>query len=274
MTKIIIDASKTKKLPNLKELYRYRDLFFTLSWRDFRVRYAQTTIGLLWAIVQPVVTILILSLVFGKFIGVKTEVPSLLFAATGMSVWSYFSYVMINSGDSIISAQEMVKKIYFPRLIIPLSKAVVGLIDLGISLLILIFLMIYYQVSPSANIWMTPIFIIIGMIAALGVGIWLSALTVRYRDFKHIVPFMVQIGLYITPIAYPAEFATQHLPKWAANIYFLNPMAGVVQGFRWSLFGGEPPGSLMWISIAMILVIFVTGILYFNKVEKNMADYV
>lgn len=274
MTKIIIDASKAKILPNLKELYRYKDLFITLSWRDFRVRYAQTTIGLLWAIVQPIITLLILYLVFARFAGVKTEVPSLLFISAGMSIWTYFSYVMTHSGDSIISSQDMVKKIYFPRLIIPLSKAVVGLIDLGISLIILTILMVYYQFTPSANVWMAPVFIIVGMIAALGVGIWLSALTVRFRDFKHIVPFMVQIGLYITPVAYPAEFATQHLPTWAANIYFLNPMAGVVQGFRWSLFGGEAPGMLMWVSVAMILVIFVTGILYFTKVEKNMADYV
>lgn len=274
MTKIIIDASKTRVFPNLKELYRYKDLFITLSWRDFRVRYAQTSIGLLWAIVQPIVTIFILSLVFMKFAGVKTEVPGLLFISAGMSVWSYFSFVMTNSGDSIVSSQEMVKKIYFPRLIIPLSKAVVGLIDLGISLLILIVLMIYFQVSPSANVWMAPVFILVGMIAALGVGIWLSALTVRFRDFKHIVPFMVQIGLYITPIAYPAEFVTQTLPNWAANLYFLNPMAGVVQGFRWSLFGGEPPGAFMWVSFAMILFIFVSGVLYFTKVEKNMADYV
>lgn len=274
MTKIIIDASKTRILPNLRELYRYRDLFVTLSWRDFRIRYAQTTIGLLWAIVQPIITILILSLVFMKFAGVKTEVPGILFISAGMAVWSYFSFVMTNSGDSIIASQEMVKKIYFPRLIIPLSKAVVGLIDLGISLLIMIILMIYYQVGPSANIWFAPLFILMGMIAALGVGIWLSALTVRFRDFKHVVPFMVQIGLYVTPVAYPAEFATQGLQTWAANLYFLNPMAGVVQGFRWCLFGGEAPGTFMWISVAMILFIFVTGIMYFTKVEKNMADYV
>lgn len=274
MTKLIIDANKKQLTPNFRELYRYKDLFFTLSWRDFRVRYAQTSIGLLWAVLQPIVTLLILSLVFGKFVGVKTEVPHLLFTVAGMSIWTYFSYVMTNSGDSIVSSQEMVKKIYFPRLIIPLSKAVVGFIDFGIALLILIGLMFYYQIAPSSNLWMAPLFVLVGIIAALGVGIWLSALTVRFRDFKHVVPFMVQIGLYITPIAYPAEFATQQLPNWAANIYFLNPMAGVVQGFRWSLFGGEAPGSFMWISVAMIIVIFVTGLLYFSRVEKNMADYV
>lgn len=274
MSKLIIDANKNKFLPDFKELFRYKDLFITLSWRDFKVRYAQTTIGLLWAILQPVVTLFILSLVFGRFVGVKTEVPHLLFTVAGLSIWTYFSYVMTNAGNSIISNQGMVKKIYFPRLIIPLSKALVGLIDLGISLLLLIILMFYYQITPSSNIWAAPLFILVGIIAALGVGIWLSALSVRFRDFQHVVPFMVQIGLYITPIAYPAEFASAQLPKWAANIYFLNPMAGVVQGFRWSLFGGTPPGTLMWVSVAMILVLFCTGIIYFNRVEKKMADFV
>lgn len=270
----IIDSKKRSLIPDFKELFRYKDLFWTLSWRDFRVRYAQTTIGLLWALIQPLVTILILSLVFGKFVGVKTPVPHLVFTVAGMSIWTYFSYVLTNSGSSIIMNQEMVKKIYFPRIIIPLSKAIVGLIDFGITLIILIALMIYFQISPSSNIWFAPVFLIIGIIAALGAGIWLSALTVRYRDFQHVVPFMVQIGLYITPIAYPAEFATQHLPKWAADIYFLNPMAGVIQGFRWSLFGGAPPSGVFWISIIMVIVLFVSGLLYFNKVESEMADYV
>jgi lipopolysaccharide transport system permease protein len=270
----IIDASKSSIVPDFKELYRYKDLFLTLTWRDFRVRYAQTTIGLLWALLQPVVTLLILSLVFGKFVGVKTEVPHMLFTMSGMAVWTYFSFVMSNAGNSIIANQGMVKKIYFPRLIIPLSKAAVGLIDLGISLLIMIALMIWYGVAPSINVFFAPLFLFVGMIAALAVGIWLSALTVRFRDFQHIVPFMVQIGLYITPIAYPADFAMQQLPKWAATIYYLNPMAGVVQGFRWSLFGGEAPGALMYVSFAMIFVIFISGLFYFKKVEDEMADYV
>lgn len=274
MAKTIIHADKTSIVPDFKELYRYKDLFFTLAWRDFKVRYAQTSIGLLWAILQPVITLLILSLVFGKFVGVKTEVPHLLYTVSGMSIWTYFSYVLTNSGSSIIANQGMVKKIYFPRLIIPLSKAVIGLIDFGISLLILIFLLFYFGVTPSSNIWLAPVFLLIGVIAALGAGIWLSALTVRFRDFQFVVPFIVQIGLYITPIAYPAEFATQHLPKWAASIYFLNPMAGVIQGFRWSLFGGQAPGGYFWISLLMVLVLFVSSLFYFRKVEHEMADFV
>lgn len=274
MERKIIDADHKSIVPDFKELYRYRDLFLTLTWRDFRVRYAQTTIGLLWAVLQPVVTLLILSLVFGRFVGVETEVPHILFTVTGMSIWTYFSYVMTNSGNSIIANQGMVKKIYFPRMIIPLSKAVVGFIDFGISLLIMIVLMIYYGIAPSSNVWLAPAFLLLGVLAALSVGIWLSALSVRFRDFQHVVPFMVQIGLYITPIAYPAEFATQQLPKWASTLYFLNPMAGVVQGFRWAMFGGEAPGNLIYVSVLMVLIILISGLFYFKKVEDEMADYV
>lgn len=271
----VIDADQKRIFPDFKELFRYKDLFLTLTWRDFRVRYAQTSIGLLWAFLQPVITLVILSLVFGRFVGVKTgEIPHVLFTIAGMSTWTYFSFVMTNAGNSIIANQGMVKKIYFPRLIIPLSKAVVGFIDFGISLLIMIVLMFWYGIAPSSNFWLAPVFMIVGVLAALSVGIWLSALSVRFRDFQHVVPFMVQIGLYLTPIAYPAEFATQQLPKWAATLYYLNPMAGVVQGFRWSLFGGEAPGSLMFVSFGMVLMILFTGLLYFRKVEDEMADYV
>lgn len=274
MYKTVIKAGGRSIFPDIKELIRYKDLFLTLSWRDFKVRYAQTAIGLLWAFLQPVVTIVILSMVFGKFVGVETPVPHLLYTVGGMSIWTYFSYVLTNSGNSIIANQGMVKKIYFPRLIIPLSKAVVGLIDLGITFFILVVLMVYYQVIPSQNVWLAPVFVLVGMIAALGAGIWLSALTVRFRDFQHVVPFIVQIGLYVTPVAYPAEFAVQHLPKWASTIYFLNPMAGVIQGFRWALFGGTPPGGMFWISIVMVLLIFISGLFYFRRVEDEMADYV
>jgi lipopolysaccharide transport system permease protein len=270
----IIDASRSSIIPDFKELYRYKDLFITLTWRDFKVRYAQTIIGFLWALLQPVVTLFILALVFGNFIGVKTGVPYLLFAMTGLTIWSYFSFVMTNAGASIIASQGMIKKIYFPRLIIPLSKAAVGLIDLSISLVLMIILLFYYGIIPSSNVWLAPVFLFFGMLAALAVGIWLSALSVRFRDFQHVVPFMVQIGLYITPIAYPADFAMQHLPKWAATIYYLNPIAGVVQGFRWSIFGGEAPGALMYVSFAMIIILFISGLFYFRKVEDDMADYV
>ena len=274
MDRTIINAKKKNAIPDFRELIRYKDLFITLSWRDFKVRYAQTSIGLLWAFIQPVVTLIILTFVFNRVAGVTTDVPPLVFTIGGMSIWTYFSYVMTNSGSSIIANGEMIKKIYFPRLIIPLTKAVVGFIDFGISLLILIVLMIYFQVVPSANIWAAPLFILLGIIAALGVGIWLSALSIRFRDFQHIVPFMVQIGLYVSPVAYPATQITDNVPGWVSSIYFLNPMAGVTQGFRWSVFGTEEPTNFMWISVVMVFVLFTSGLFYFNKVEKDMADFV
>lgn len=273
--KTVIDANKKSVLPNFKELFRYKDLFVTLAWRDFRVRYAQTTIGFLWAIIQPLITLIILNLVFGKFAAVDTgETPHLLFTIAGLSIWTYFSFVMTNSGSSIIQSQGMIKKIYFPRLVVPLSKAVVGLIDLGITLLILIVLMIYYGVVPSVNVWAAPLFILMGMLSALAVGIWLSALTVRYRDFQHVVPFMVQLGLYLTPVAYPVTAAADKIPEWLLTIYYLNPMAGIVDGFRWSIFGGTAPDSMMFLSFLMVFVLLISGLLYFRKIEDDIADYV
>lgn len=270
----IIQSGKKSIFPDFKELYRYKDLFLTLSWRDFRVRYAQTAIGFLWAFLQPIVTLFILTLVFNQFAGVKTKIPHLLFTVSGLSIWTYFSYVMTNSGSSIIQSQDMVKKIYFPRLIIPISKAVVGLIDFSITLIILIVLMFYYQIAPAKTIIFAPFFIGIGILAALSVGIWLSALTVRYRDFQHVVPFLIQIGLFLTPVAYPVEMVSERLPKWAESIYYLNPIAGAVQGFRWSVFGGSMPNSMVFLSFAMVLVLLFTGLLYFKKIESEMADYV
>ncbi len=274
MEQTIIDGKRNSIFPDWKEIYRYKDLFWTLSWRDFKVRYAQTTIGLLWAIIQPVVTIAILTLVFGKFVGVQSPVPHLVYTVAGMSIWTYFSFVMAQSGNSIIASQQMVKKIYFPRIIIPLSKAIVGLIDLAITLVILFILMIYYQIPVTLNILFAPIFILFGMLAALSVGVLLSALTVRYRDFQHVVPFMIQIGLYITPVAYPISLATQNIPEGLQWIYFLNPMVGIVDAFRWSLFGGELHTTALWIAVAVTLALLVLSLYYFRKVEDQIADFV
>lgn len=275
MSKLIIDANETRVFPSFREIIKYKDLFITLSWRDFKVRYAQTTIGFIWAFIQPLVTLAILSLVFNKFAGVETgPVPHLLFTITGLSLWSYFSYVLTNSGSSIIQNQGMIKKIYFPRLIVPLSKAVVGLIDMGIALLILVVCMIYFQIPPASTIVFAPLFILMTLLAALAVGIWLSALTVRYRDFQHIVPFMVQIGLYLTPIAYPISDAANNLPSWLMKIYYLNPMTGIVEGFRWSIFGGKVPDPYMYISFGTVIILLIGGLYYFKQVEDQMADYV
>ncbi|MBC8110754.1 MAG: ABC transporter permease, partial [Verrucomicrobia bacterium] len=237
MQKLIIDANKKRIGLNFRELYQYRDLFFILAYRDLRVRYAQTFLGLLWAVIQPLATLLIFTLVFGRVFQANElpqNVPYPLFALSGMAVWGYFSFVMSNAGNSVISSQGMIQKIYFPRLIIPLSKAVVGLADFTITLIFLLAVMLWFRFVPSGKLLFAPVFIIFTMIAALGVGIWLSALTIRFRDFQHIIPFMVQFGLYVTPVGYPASLivGNEKLPAFVKILYFCNPMAGIVEGFR------------------------------------------
>lgn len=273
--RIIVDANKSKYSLNLKELLDYRDLFLIMAYRDLRIRYAQTFLGLMWAFLQPAATLLIFTVVFGKAVKVDTGgIPYPVFAITGMTAWTYFAFVLNQSGNSIIGQQEMVKKIYFPRLVIPLSKAVVGFVDFLIAFAILFVLMIVYSVPPSANIVFLPAFILLTIISALAVGIWLSALTIRYRDFQHVVPFLVQFGLYATPIAYPSETIIDNLPRWGTVLYYLNPMAGVVEGFRWSVLGGAPPNSLAYLSFGVVILLFVTGLIYFKRVERVMADIV
>ncbi len=274
MSKLVIDANRSSFSLNLRELFAYRDLFLILAYRDLRVRYAQTFLGVVWAVIQPLFTLIIFTLVFGKAIGVARDMPAsvpyVLYAACGMSAWTYFAFVMNQAGNSIIGAQGMIQKIYFPRLIIPLSKAVVGLVDFGVGLLFVAVLMVWYGFVPSSLIIFLPLFILLVVIAALAVGIWLSALTIRYRDFQHIVPFMVQFGLYATPIAYP----TTLIPEKFRWLFYLNPMTGIVEGFRWSLLGTEPPHPYAWMSFVFTGLLFVSALYYFRRVERIMADIV
>jgi len=246
-----------------------------LALRDFKIRYAQTLLGVMWALIQPAATILILYLVFGRFAQVETgKIHHILFTAVGLLPWTYFSYVMQNSGNSIIAAQAMVKKVYFPRIIIPVSKALVGLIDFGINAIIVVVLMIILQQNISSNVWALPLFIFVGVLVSLGIGIWLSALTIRFRDFQYVVPFMVQLGLYLTPTAYPSEFAVKQLPEWASYVYFLNPMVGIVEGFRWAVLDCQAPQDLSYLSFAVAFFVFISSIYYFKKIDGKIADIV
>ena len=275
MEKIVVDANKGSFSLNLKELYSYRDLFLIMAWRDLRVRYAQTFLGVAWAVLQPLITLVIFTLVFGRFVRVDTDgIPYPVFALCGMVAWTYFGFVMNQSGNSIIGAQEMIKKIYFPRLIIPLSKAVVGLVDFCIAFLMLLMLIIIYGVSISPNIFFLPFFFLLAVMSSLAAGIWLSALSIRYRDFQHITPFLVQVGLYATPIAYPGQTVIRSLPDWAVFLFYLNPMAGIVEGFRWAVLGQGNLNAVSYISFAMVAILFSTGLFYFRKVERLMADIV
>ncbi len=273
--KVIIDANKKGYLPNLKEVFRYKDLLYTLAYRDFRVRYAQTFLGFLWSFAKPLATLGVLFIIFGKAVKVDTQgVPYPLFAICGMSAWTYFSFVMTQAGSSLIFSQNMLKKIYFPRLVIPLSKALLGLVDFAIVLLIIVGLLLYFQYTPSINLAYLPLFVLLAVVSALGIGIWISALSIRYRDFQQITPFLVQFGFFITPIAYSSTALTNNLSSAGMLLYYLNPAAGIVEGFRWSILGVGELSDAVWISISVSLLLFVTSLFYFRKVEETMADII
>lgn len=271
MGKTVIDASKGKLGINLGELFAYKDLFLTLAFRDIKVRYAHTMLGLAWTVLQPVATLLIFILIFSKAIHVDTgTVPYALHALTGLCAWTYFSSVLTQAGGSIVGQQNMIQKIYFPRLIIPLSKSLAALLDFCITLGLLFALMLYYGFIPPLQIIFLPLFIALNIIASLAIGIWLSALTVRFRDFQYITPFMVQFGLYATPVAYPSSL----IPAKYQLLYSLNPMVGVIEGFRWCLLGESSPSAYTWLSMGLLSLLFVSGLLYFRKVESTMADII
>ncbi len=265
----IIEARKNPFKIDWKEIFAYRDLLWTLTWRDIRVQYAQTALGLAWAIINPLLNILLFSFVFGIVAKVDTgNVPHLLFTTVGMCGWTYFSTLMTNASNSIISAQGMVSKIYFPRLIIPLSKAIAAFIDFGISFVILIAMLVYFRFVPSINIVFLPFFIFMTVLSGLAGGIWMSALTIRYRDFQHITPLIIRIGMYATPIAYAAS----SVPSKYQFLFYLNPVAGIVEGFRWSILGGKAPDPMSYVSYVVVGLLFVSGLFYFNKMERTMAD--
>ncbi|MCB0763117.1 MAG: ABC transporter permease [Flavobacteriales bacterium] len=273
--RIEVDARSWRWIPDIRELASYRDLFLTLALRDIRVRYAQTVLGLSWAFFQPLATLGIMILIFGRAVKVDTAgVPYPMFAITGISAWAYFAFVLKESGSSIISAQEVVRKIYFPRLIIPLSKAAVGLVDLFVALLVLGVIFVIYGITPSARFPLAFAYLAGIMVAAVGVGIWISALTIRFRDLQHVVPFLIQFGVFISPVAYPAEVVASNLPRYAQVLYYLNPMAGLIEGYRWSLIGVGDPGGLCYLSIASAAVLLVTGLVYFRSIERVVADLV
>jgi lipopolysaccharide transport system permease protein len=268
MQKFTIEANSPAKL-NLKELFNYRDLFFVLAYRDFKVRYTQTVLGFFWAFLQPAATLLIFVMVFGKTMKVPTGNYSYtIFALSGLVCWTYISYVITQSGNSIIHSQNMVKKIYFPRLIIPLSKSLVGIVDFIIAFLFLVLIMAYNQVWPSKNIVWLPIVFLFTLLISSGIGIWLSSLMLRYRDVQHMIPFIVQIGLYATPIAYPSSM----IPQSLQTIYHLNPIVGLIESFRWCLMGDDTITINTFISFATGIIMFFTSFIYFKKVERTMVD--
>lgn len=253
------------------EVYEYRELIWMLAWRDIRVRYAQTLLGFLWAIIEPLAMAIFLSLVFNKVANATTHgIEPLLFGMTGMVCWNYFSNVVSQGNTSLIMSQNMIKKIYLPKIIIPLSKTISALPDLLVTLVFTLVLILFSKTTLLITSWFFPIFILLTLLAAGALGIWFSALNIRFRDFKHIVPFLIRIGLFITPIAYSTtEIDPEY--KW---LFYLNPMTGIIETMRWALFGISVDLMYSWISFSMILLLLISGFIFFNRMQKNIADII
>lgn len=242
-----------------------------LSYRDIRVRYAQTLLGMSWAIINPLVSVLLLYFVFGVVVKVDTQgVPPLLFTMAGLCSWNYFSRVVGEAGGSVIGAQSLVKKVYFPRLIIPLSKAISALMDLVIVMVILAGMMMVYQVPVGWKVWMIIPFSLLTVLAGIAFGIWVAALTIRFRDFTHIIPLILRIGMFLSPIAYSASIVPSSY-RWVFN---LNPLTGIIEGFRWSLFNIPLDTGSVWISVFVILITLISGIWYFLRMDQYIADII
>jgi lipopolysaccharide transport system permease protein len=269
---LVIEAGRTER-HYWRDLWRYRELFFFLAWRDILVRYKQTTIGIVWALGRPLLTMLVFTLVFSKLAKLPSEgvpYPILVFAA--LLPWQFFSSAFSGAGESLISNAGMISKVYFPRLVVPASAVIVSFVDFLVSGVILVGLMIWYGFAPNLRMFALPIFIFVAFAAAMGAGLWIAALNVKYRDFRIIVPFVVQFGLYISPVGFNSSI----VPEQWRLLYSLNPMVGVIDGFRWAILGGNT--QLYWpgfvLSLSLVLVILVTGIVYFRKTEKTFADVI
>ena len=269
---LIIEAGRAER-HYWRDLWRYRELCFFLAWRDLLVRYKQTTIGVVWALLRPLLTMLVFTFVFSKLAKLPSDgvpYPILVFAA--LLPWQFFSNAFSEAGNSLINNSSMISKVYFPRLIIPVGTVIVSFVDFLISGLILVGVMIWYGFMPDWRIFTLPLFIFIAVAAAMGAGLWIAALNVKYRDFRYIIPFIMQFGLYISPVG----FSSNIVPEQWRILYSLNPMVGVIDGFRWAILGGNTPLYLpgVLLSVLLVLVMLITGIIYFRKTEKTFADVI
>lgn len=269
---VILQPSKGLFQFNLRAVWEYRELLYFLVWRDIKVRYKQTAIGAIWAILQPLLTMMIFALIFGRFAKIPSDnVPYPIFAFAGLLPWTYFSQAISRSGMSLVGDANLIRKIYFPRIIIPMSAVVAPVIDFALSLAILGVMMVWYHVTPTRAALLLPLFLLLAFLAALGTSLWLSALNVRYRDVGHAIPFLVQFWMYASPIVYPISIIPQ---KWRP-LYNLNPMAGVAEGFRWGLLGKQSP-DLQGVAIGagVVLVVLISGLIFFRRMERTFADVV
>lgn len=254
----------------LREVWEYRELVYFLCWRTIRVRYKQTVLGAAWAIIQPVFTMVVFSVVFGRLINVPSDgIPYPIFAYCGLLPWQLFAQALTESGNSMVNNERLITKVYFPRLVIPFSTVLVSLLDFAFAGMVLAGMMAYYRILPGAGLWLLPLLTIQAVAAALGMGLWLSALNVRYRDIRYVIPLLAQLWLFATPIAYPSSL----VPEGWRVLLGLNPMTGVVEGFRWALLGTRAEvGSLLLLSALITAGLLMSGAIYFRRMERTFAD--
>ncbi|MEJ8572842.1 ABC transporter permease [Microbaculum marinum] len=273
MKEVVIEAGRTER-NYWRDLWRYRELFQVLAWRDFAVRYRQTAVGVAWAVLRPVLTVSILTVIFHRVAGLASvgDAPYALMVLAGMLPWMFFSTAMSDAASSLVSNTSLVSKIYFPRMIVPTATVIVSIVDLLIGLVILAVLMVAYRYAPDWRILTLPALVLMAFLAALGPGLWITAVNVRYRDFRYVTPFIVQFGLYISPVG----FAFDNIPESWRLLYSINPMVGVINGFRWAVLGGEAPlyPQSLIISAVMIAALLWVGVWQFRKLERSFADVI
>jgi lipopolysaccharide transport system permease protein len=270
-THIVVTPQHGWQALELGDLWRYRELLFFLTWRDVKVRYKQTALGATWAILQPLLTMVIFSIIFGQLAKLPSEgVPYPIFTYTALLPWQLFAFSLTNSSNSLVGSQNLVSKVYFPRLVIPIASVLPGLVDFLVSFLVLVGLMIFYGIPLTLRVLALPAFLLLALVTALGAGLWLSALNVEYRDIRYAVPFLTLFWQYATPVAYSSSLIPE---KWRV-LYGLNPMTGVVEGFRWALLGKGEVGGLLWVSVCIILLLLITGLAYFKRMEATFADVI
>lgn len=269
---LAIRPPKAWEAINLREVWEYRELLYFLVWRDVKVRYKQTTLGLAWAIIQPLFLMLVFSLFFGRLGGMPSDgVPYPVFVYCALVPWQLFAHALSESSNSLIVNQHLITQVYFARLVVPVSAVLGGFVDFAVSFVVLIFILIYYGIVPGLAVVTLPFFMLLAVMTALGVGLWLSALNVKYRDVRHTLGFLTQVWFFVTPITYPSSI----VPEAWRSLYGLNPMAGVVEGFRWALLSkAEPPVALLVVSSLAVLGLLIGGLYYFRRTEQTFADFV
>jgi lipopolysaccharide transport system permease protein len=257
-----------------RDLWHYRELFQVLAWRDISVRYKQTVIGAAWALIRPFLTMLIFTVIFGKLAKLPSEsdAPYALMVFAGMLPWTFFSTALADASSSLVGNANLITKVYFPRMIVPVAAVMVAFVDFLISFVLLIALMVWYQFMPDIRILALPLFVALAFLASLGLGLWITSLNVKYRDFRYIIPFVVQLGLYVSPVGFSSTIVPE---KWRL-LYSLNPMVGVIDGFRWSLLGGKTPLYVPGLAVSLAVTVFFLwlGITHFRKTEKSFADLI